>query len=82
MLAALQRVEQETVSSHALENMNRTRTDSAGSRLRLKGGFVDPKHEAGRASRRITKGTFRATEAWTDGRHGTDDNSGDAQGLR
>ena len=31
-------------------------------------GYVDPKHEAGKVVQRITKGTFRATEAWIDGR--------------
>ena len=32
-------------------------------------GYVDPKHEAGK----LTKGTLRATEAWTDGRCAEDD---------
>ena len=36
-------------------------------------GYVDPKHEAGKLTQRITKGTLRATEAWTDGRHAEDD---------
>ena len=36
-------------------------------------GHVDPKHEAGNLIQRITKGTHRATEAWTDGRHAEDD---------
>ena len=36
-------------------------------------GYVDPKHEAGKLIQRITKGTLRATEAWTDGRHAEDD---------
>ena len=36
-------------------------------------GYVDPKHEAGKLIERITKGTLRATEAWTDGRHAEDD---------
>ena len=35
-------------------------------------GFVDPTHEAGKLIQRITKGTLRATEAWTDGRHAED----------
>ena len=35
-------------------------------------GCVDPKHEAGKLVQRITKGTLRATEAWTDGRHAED----------
>ena len=35
--------------------------------------YVDPKHEAERLTQRITKGTLRATEAWTDGRHAEDD---------
>ena len=36
-------------------------------------GYVDPKHEAGKLIQRITKGTPRATEAWTDCRHAVDD---------
>ena len=36
-------------------------------------GYVDPKHEAGTLTQEITKGTLRATEAWTDGRHTADD---------
>ena len=32
-----------------------------------------PAHEAGKLIQRITKGTLRATEAWTDGRHAEDD---------
>ena len=36
-------------------------------------GYVDPKHEAGKLIQRITKGTLRATEAWTDGRYAEDD---------
>ena len=36
-------------------------------------GHFDPKHEAGKYIQRITKGTLRATEAWTDGRHAEDD---------
>ena len=35
-------------------------------------GYVDPKHEAGKLIQRITKGTLRATEAWTDGRYAED----------
>ena len=31
-------------------------------------GYIDPTHEAGKLIQRITKGTLRATEAWTDGR--------------
>ena len=103
MMAALQRVEQETVSSQnmafAIENMNRTRTDLAGSRLRMKDGkqlypkswsgstslegfarevaawlgCVNPKHVADILIQQITKGTLRATEAWTDGRHAAHD---------
>ena len=83
----------------AIGNLNRTRIDAAGSRLRLKDGerlfpkswsnsppfggfareivawpgYVDPKHEAGKLILQITKGTLRATEAWTDGRHAADD---------
>ena len=34
---------------------------------------VDPKHEAGKLIQQITEGTLRAIEAWTDGRHATDD---------
>ena len=36
-------------------------------------GYVDPTHEAGKLVHRITKGTLRATEGWTDGRHAEDD---------
>ena len=36
-------------------------------------GYVDPIQEAGKLIQRITKGTLRATEAWTDGRHAEDD---------
>ena len=36
-------------------------------------GWGDPKHEAGKVVQRIAKGTLRATEAWTDGRHAEDD---------
>ena len=36
-------------------------------------GYVDPKHEAGKLIQRITKGTLRATEAWTGGSHAEDD---------
>ena len=36
-------------------------------------GFVDPKHEAGKLVQWITKGTLRATEALTDGRHAAGD---------
>ena len=36
-------------------------------------GHVDPKHEAGKLIQRITKGTLRAPEAWTDGRCAEDD---------
>ena len=36
-------------------------------------GYVDPKHEVRKLIQRITKGTLRATEAWTDGRHAEDD---------
>ena len=35
--------------------------------------YVDPKHEVGKLIQRITKGTLRATEARTDGRHAEDD---------
>ena len=103
MVGTLQRVEQETVSSpnlpHAIENMNRTRSDATGNRLRLKDGerlypkswsgstplgglarkiaawleYIDPKHETGKLIHLITKGTLRATEEWTDGRHAADD---------
>ena len=103
MMGSLQRVEQENVTSqslaNAIENMNRTRTDATGDRLRLKDeerlyleswsgstslavsareiaawlGYVDPKHEPGKLIQQITKGTLRATEAWTDGRHAEND---------
>ena len=36
-------------------------------------GYIDPIHEAGQLIQRITKGTLRETEAWTDGRHAEDD---------
>ena len=36
-------------------------------------GYADPKHESGKLIHQITKGTLRATEAWTDGRHDVDD---------
>ena len=36
-------------------------------------GYVDPKHEAAKLIRQITKVTLRATAAWTDGRHAVDD---------
>ena len=103
MMATLQRVEQEVVSSqslvNAIENVSQTRSDATGGDCdggmendsirrigraahHLEGshagvaawlGYVDPKHEAGKLIQRITKGTFRATEAWTDGRHAEDD---------
>ena len=85
--------------ANATENMNRTRIDATGKRLRLKDGerlnpkswlgrtsltgfereiapwlgYVDPKHEGGKLMQQITRGTLRATEAWTDGRHAVDD---------
>ena len=103
MMATLQRIEQEVVSSqslvNAIENMSQIRSDTAGGRLRLRDGerlypkswssstplggfarevaawvgYVDPKHEAEKLIQRITKGTLRATEAWTDGRHAEDE---------
>ena len=36
-------------------------------------GCIDPKHEAGKNTLRITKGSLRANEAWPDGRHAEDD---------
>ena len=36
-------------------------------------GYVDPKHDPGKMIQRITKGTLRATEAWTDGHWAEDD---------
>ena len=36
-------------------------------------GYVDPKHEAAKLIQQITKGSLRATETWTDGRHAEDD---------
>ena len=33
---------------------------------------VDPKHEAGKWIQQVTKGTLRATAAWTDGRRDVD----------
>ena len=87
-------MEKLTVSSqnlaNAIENMNKTRIDATGNRLRLKGGerlylenwsgstslggfaHVDPRHEARKLIQRITKGTLRATDAWTDGCHAED----------
>ena len=35
-------------------------------------GYIDPTHDARKLVQRITKGTLRATEAWTDGRHAED----------
>ena len=35
-------------------------------------GYIDPTPEAGKLIQQITKGTLRATEAWTDGRHDED----------
>ena len=80
MMGTLQRVEQEAVSSqslaNAIENIGRTPTDAIVSRLRRKDGErlypKSPKHVAGKLIRRITKGTLRATEAWTDGRRAED----------
>ena len=36
-------------------------------------GCVDPKHGPEKLIQQITKGTLKATEAWTDGRHAIDD---------
>ena len=36
-------------------------------------GYIDPTQEAGKLIQRITKGTLRATEAWTDGPHAEDE---------
>ena len=101
MVVSLRRVEQEAVSTqnlaNAVESLTRTRTGTAGDRLRLKDGerfhpkswsgntplggfarevaawlYVDPKHEAGKLIQRITRGTLRATEPWTDGRRAED----------
>ena len=36
-------------------------------------GYADPKHDAEVLLQRFTKGTLRATEAWTDGRHAEED---------
>ena len=35
--------------------------------------YFGPKHEAGKLTQQITKGTLRATESWTDGRPPEDD---------
>ena len=83
MTGTLQRVEQEAVSSqslaYAIERIGRTRTEATAGRLRLKDGErLHPKCWSGNTPiggliQRITKGTLRATEAWTDGRHAEDD---------
>ena len=36
-------------------------------------GYIDPTYEPGKLIQWITKGTLRATEAWTDGHHAEDD---------
>ena len=72
----LQRVEQETVSSRATPS-----EELVGQHVLLQFtreiaawlGYVDPKHEAGKWIQPITKGTLRATEAWTEGRSAVDD---------
>ena len=94
MMGALQRVEQESVSSqnlaYAIDTLSKTRSDVTGSRLRLKDGErLHPKSWSGNTPlggfarevaawlgkliQRITNGTLRATEAWTDGRFAEDD---------
>ena len=37
------------------------------------GTLIRTKHETGKSIQRITKGTLRVTEAWTDGCHAEDD---------
>ena len=66
MMATLQRVEQETVSSHslanAIENMSKTRVDATGYRLRLKDGErLYPKSWSGSTPLR---GVAREVAAW------------------
>ena len=88
MMATLQRVERETVSSQSLANALRTDGRRATPPEELVGntplegfarevaawlGYVDLKHEAGKLIQHITKETVRATEAWTDGRHAEDE---------
>ena len=91
-MGSLQRIEQETFSSlnlvNAIENMNSTRIDATGNRLRLKDAErLYPKCWSRSTSlagfgceiaawlglQQTTKGTLRATEAWTDGCHAEDD---------
>ena len=74
--------------AYVIENLRKTRSDVTGSRLRLKHGErLYPKSWSGNTllgslreesphgwdMSRITKGTLRATEAWTDGRYAEDD---------
>ena len=69
-------------SATGIDHDGRTDSDSVRGAGRALGGFsrevaawqgyVDPKHEAGKLMQRITKGTLRAAEAWTDG-HAEDD---------
>ena len=81
MMATVQRVEQETGTSKNLANVENM-IDATGNRLRLKDGErlhptslgnVDPRHEAGKCIQQITKVTLRVTEAWTHGRHASND---------
>ena len=64
--------------STAVEGRRANSTRRAGQEAQRSGGcatwlgHVDPMHEAGKKLQRITKGTLRATEAWTDGRHAED----------
>ena len=65
-MGSLQRVEQETVTSqnltNAIENMNRTRNDATGNRLRLKDGErLYPKNWSGSTS---FAGLGREIVAW------------------
>ena len=36
-------------------------------------GYIDPKHQAGDLSHRVTKGTATVTEVWTDNGHSEDE---------
>ena len=87
-MVTLQRVEQEAVScqnmANAIESLSKARSNVTrsqatrhleGLRARSRAwlGYVVPKHKAGKLIQRITKGTLRATEAWTNRRHTGDD---------
>ena len=55
-------------------NMNRTRMQrEIDCRVRAARAMLIPSTRLGKLIQRITKRTFRVTEAWTDGRHAVDD---------